>query len=211
MDVLGLLPRTAFELWGAPVTVGELVGFVTGALCVWLLARQHVLNWPIAIVNNLVFAGVYFRAKIYGDAGLQLCFAAMMIYGWISWTRGGPGHERPVRQATSREWIGLAVATPLVGVVLAILLDRLTDSPVPASDAALVALSLAASYGQARKLLESWWIWIAVDVLAVPLFISRHLYPTAVLYVIYGVLCVDGLRRWRGALASPVARTARTA
>jgi len=207
VDVFGQLSRTAFGLWGAPVTVGELVGFVTGALCVWLLARQHVLNWPIAIVNNLVFAGVYFRARIYGDAGLQLCFAAMMIYGWISWTRG-PGHERPVRHATSREWRVLGVATLLGGITLAIGLDRLTPSPVPYSDAAVVALSLAASYGQARKLLESWWIWIAVDVLAVPLFISRQLYPTALLYVIYALLCVDGLRRWRGALVVPVARTA---
>lgn len=206
VDLLGQLPRTAFELWGAPVTIGELVGFVTGALCVWLLARQHILNWPIAIINNLVFAGVYFRAQIYGDAGLQLCFAAMMIYGWISWTRGGPGHVRPVRQATRREWSILAIVTPLGGLALAILLDRLTPSPVPYSDAAVVALSLAASYGQARKWLESWWIWIAVDVLAVPLFISRQLYPTALLYVIYGLLCLDGLRRWRGALVARVAQ-----
>lgn len=209
MDVLGLLPKSAFELWGSPVTVGELVGFVTGALCVWLLARQHILNWPIAIVNNVVFAGVYFRARIYGDAGLQLCFAALMIYGWISWTRGGDASSPPVRHTTRREWIVLGVASVAGWLVLALGLEHLTDSPVPFADAAIVALSLAASYGQAKKLVESWWIWIAVDVLAVPLFVSRHLYPTALLYAIYAVLCVDGLRRWRGALvAEPIAEAA---
>ena len=63
-------------------------------------------------------------------------------------------------------------------------------------DASVLTLSLAATYGQTQKALESWWIWIVVDVISVPLYINRHLYPTAGLYVVFGVLCVGGLREW---------------
>lgn len=206
------MEQTAFVLWDANVTIGEIVGFVTGALCVWLLARQHVLNWPIAIVNNLTFAGVYFRAKLYGDAGLQILFAVMMAYGWVSWTRAPNAEAKapPPRTTTATEWRWLGVATIVAFAALGLALDHLTPSPVPYADAVLVALSLAASWGQARRLVESWWIWILVDVVAVPLYITRHLYPTAVLYVIYAGLCVDGLRRWRAA-AAPTTSGARTA
>jgi nicotinamide mononucleotide transporter len=84
---------------------------------------------------------------------------------------------------------------------IAWLLSRHTDSPVPVADATVTGLSLAATYGQARKLVESWWIWIAVDVVSVPLYISRGLYPTAALYFVFGCLCVAGLRSWRRELS----------
>jgi nicotinamide mononucleotide transporter len=73
---------------------------------------------------------------------------------------------------------------------------------VPLWDAAVLCLSLAATYGQARKLLESWWTWIAVDVLSVPLYVVRGLYPTAALYAVFLALCVCGLRAWSRELAA---------
>ena len=71
-----------------------------------------------------------------------------------------------------------------------------TDSPAPFTDAAVTSLSLAATWGQAKKVLESWWIWILVDLISVPLFVYRGLYPTAALYAVFLVLCVFGLRAW---------------
>jgi nicotinamide mononucleotide transporter len=80
--------------------------------------------------------------------------------------------------------------------VIAHFLSRHTDSPAPAADASILTLSLAATYGQAQKLLESWWVWIVVDVVSVPLYVSRALYPTALLYAVFGGLCVKGLMEW---------------
>jgi nicotinamide mononucleotide transporter len=83
-------------------------------------------------------------------------------------------------------------------------LARQTDSPVPLWDGSVLTLSLAATYGQARKLLESWWIWILVDVLSIPLYVVRGLYPTAVLYALFLALCIVGLRAWRRELQPPL-------
>jgi nicotinamide mononucleotide transporter len=77
-------------------------------------------------------------------------------------------------------------------------LARHTDSPVPFWDASVLVLSLGATWAQAKKLLESWGLWIVVDAISVPLYLSRELVPTALLYGIFGVMCVVGLHGWLG-------------
>jgi nicotinamide mononucleotide transporter len=186
-----------------PVSWAELIGDVTGIWCVWLLARQKLLNWPIGILNNAFFFLLFWSAKLYGDAVLQTVFATLGAYGWWTWTRHPQGRADavPVRRITPAEWSVIAAATAAATVGAAFWLARHTDSPVPIWDACVLCLSLAATYGQARKLLESWWIWIAVDVLSVPLYIRRGLYPTALLYGIFLALCIGGLRAWSRDLA----------
>jgi nicotinamide mononucleotide transporter len=193
-EILSALQRPAL----GPMSWAELVGDATGAWCVWLVARRHILNWPIGLLNNLFFFLIFWRSKLYGDAALQAVFAALAIYGWWEWARGrgGKGGELPVRRTTAREWRALGLATALGTAGAALWLSRRTDSPVPAWDASVLTLSLAATYGQAKKLLESWWIWIAVDLLSIPLYAVRGLYPTAALYALFLALCIVGLRAW---------------
>lgn len=186
--------------FAGPVTWAELVGDVTGVLCVVLVARQHIFNWPVGLANNLFFFLIFWWSKLYGDAVLQVVFAVLAVWGWWQWARGDPEERRrrlPVRRTTLREWTWLAAASLAGTAVAALWLSRMTDSPVPVWDASVFALSLAATYGQAKKLLESWWIWIAVDVLSVPLYVVRGLYPTAGLYGVFLCLCIVGLRAWQ--------------
>ncbi|WP_328297879.1 nicotinamide riboside transporter PnuC [Streptomyces sp. NBC_00435] len=181
----------------------EILGFVTGALCVWLVARQHIANWPIGIANNIFFIALFYPAGLYADAGLQIVFIALAAYGWWSWTHGGgPGTvgALQVRRSTATEWAALA-AVGAVGVLgLTLLLARVTDSTVPFWDALTTGLSLMATYGQCRKLVESWWLWIAADLVYIPLYVYKGLYLTSLLYAVFLALCVAGLLAWRGAL-----------
>jgi nicotinamide mononucleotide transporter len=71
---------------------------------------------------------------------------------------------------------------------------------VPGWDGSSIALSLAAIFGQSRKYVESWWIWIAADIIYIPLYIYKSLWLTSVLYLVYLILCVIGLREWRRAV-----------
>lgn len=195
------LQSAALTVAGVSVSWAELLGDVTGGLCVWLLARQSVWNWPLGLGNNVFWAVLFLDAKLYGDASLQGIFFALGCYGWWRWVAPGASDvSTPVRRTTHREgWI-LGGLTALATVAVATWLTRRTDSPVPWADASVLTLSLAATYGQALKLVESWWVWIAVDVISVPLYVSRGLYPTAALYVLFGVLCVAGLRSWSRSL-----------
>ena len=202
-----LLQQTAFVLWGSPVTWVELLGDASGAACVWLVARQSLWNWPVGLLNNGLFFVLFLGSRLYGDAVLQLVFGALALYGWWSWS-GARRVDLPLRvtRTPRAEWLVLAPLAALALGGAAYVLARHTDSPVPLWDAGVLVGSLAATYGQARKRLESWWLWIAVDVVSVPLYVSRKLYPTAALYVLFAGLCVMGLREWTRALPRPSPR-----
>ncbi|MCM2576557.1 nicotinamide riboside transporter PnuC [Streptomyces meridianus] len=201
-DLLGPLQQPFVTLLDTPVSWTEVLGFGTGALCVWLVARQHIANWPIGIANNVFFILLFVQAGLYADAGLQVVFISLAVYGWWTWARGGaPGSRLPVRRTSRREWLWLTAAGAAGTAALALLLDRATDSTVPFWDALTTALSLTATYGQCRKRLESWWLWIAADVIYIPLYAHKELYLTSLLYLGFMTLCVFGLRDWRRDIA----------
>jgi nicotinamide mononucleotide transporter len=176
----------------------EIVAAIVGAISVFLSGRQRLLAWPTAIVNVLLYAVVFHRAKLYADMGLQVVYAILSCYGWYEWKYGGAQRTPlPVARTAARLWpLLLAIAaavTLLVGGGLA----RWTDASIPYIDAALTAVSLVAQWMMTRKLLENWLVWIAVDVVYVPVFVSRGLYVTAALYAVFLGLAIAGWVAWR--------------
>jgi nicotinamide mononucleotide transporter len=196
--MLDWLSSTALTMFGAPTSWAELLGFATGILCVVLVVRQHIANWPISILNVLLLMVVFWARGLYADAGLQILYVGLGAYGWWQWTFGDAQRSRlRIRGTTGAEWTGLAVTGVIATGALWFFLDRFTDSAVPLPDAITTALSLLATYGQARKLVESWWLWIAADIVYIPLYGYKSLWLTAILYAVFLVLCVLGLRAWR--------------
>jgi nicotinamide mononucleotide transporter len=199
--VIEWLNGTAVTVLGVGTTWAELLGFATGLVTVWLVVRQHIANWPLGILNVLLLMLVFWTSGLYADSGLQIVYVVLGLYGWWSWLYGGAHHSRlAVRRTSGAEWVWLAVAGVALTGGLWLFLDRLTGSTVPLADALTTALSLLATYGQCRKLLESWWLWIAADLIYIPLYGYKDLWLTAVLYVAFLALCVLGLGAWRAAL-----------
>lgn len=178
-----------------------MVGFFTGVACVWLLARQSLWNWPLAIVNVTLLGVVFLRSRLYADAALQVVYVALNAWGWWEWLHGGEARKAlAISRTPRREAWGLGAAIAVATAGMTALLTATTDSDVPFWDALTTAISLAATYGQARKRLESWWLWIAADVVYIPLYAWKRLYLTSALYVVFLALCVLGLRAWRASL-----------
>jgi nicotinamide mononucleotide transporter len=199
--MLDWLNSAAFTMAGTPTSWAELLGFVTGVVNVWLVARQRIWNWPVGIANVLLLMLLFWTAGLYADAGLQLVYVGLGLYGWWVWLFGGAQRGRLlVRGTTAREWLALGVAGSALTVALWFFLDRFTNSTVPLADAVTTALSLVATYGQTRKLVESWWIWIIADLIYIPLYAYKGLQLTAALYLVFLALCVVGLRAWRADL-----------
>jgi nicotinamide mononucleotide transporter len=207
--VINWLSSVAFTAFGVGTTWAEVLGFATGLVNVGLLVRRHILNWPLGILNVLLLMLVFWSAGLYADAGLQIVYVVLGLYGWWAWLYGGARRTPLVVRGTTRtEWLGLAVAGVLLTAALWLFLDRFTGSTVPLADAVTTALSLLATYGQTRKLVESWWIWIAADLVYIPLYGYKDLWLTAILYVAFLVLCVLGLRAWRSAQREPAVTVA---
>lgn len=198
-DLLGPLLRPAFQIGPAPTTWAELLGFATGAVCVFFVVRQNILNWPIGIANVVLLGLVFLDGGLYADAALQIVYVALQAYGWWSWLYGGQDRSRLVVARTpASEWVWLLAAGAAATALITWMLGRWTDSTVPLWDALTTAISLMATYGQCRKRLESWWLWIAADLIYIPLYLYKQLYLTAGLYLIFLALCVAGLVAWRG-------------
>jgi nicotinamide mononucleotide transporter len=189
----------------------ELIAVAFGLVSVYLSARERIASWPTAIVNVAIFFVLFWRARLYADAVLQLVYLGLSVYGWYEWLFGGAQHTRlRVSRASRRLWMVLVPLFLVVGVGLGALLDRYTDSPVPYFDAMLTSASLVAQWMMTRKLLENWLIWIAADLVYVPLFIQRDLPLTAVQYAVFLALAAMGYRGWRASLRAQGAPGAAT-
>jgi nicotinamide mononucleotide transporter len=181
----------------------EILGFITGAINVWLLARQNIWNWPIGIANNIFYVVVFLKSGLFGDAGLQVVYIALAVYGWWIWAfPDATQSELPVSKTSKQQWTWQILATAAAAIILRAFLAAYTPSTVPGWDGLTTALSLTATWGQCKKLVESWWIWIAVDLIYIPLYISKKLPLTALLYFVFMLLCIAGLRAWRKDLFS---------
>ena len=179
----------------------ELVAVSFGLVSVYLSTREHIVSWPTAIVNVAIFFVLFWRAKLYADAVLQLIYLALSIYGWYEWLYGGARHTRLlVARASRTAWMVLTPLFLVGGVALGALLARYTDAPVPYFDALLTSASLVAQYMMTRKLLENWVIWILADIVYVPVFIQRGLPFTALQYAVFLVLAFMGFVGWRQSL-----------
>jgi nicotinamide mononucleotide transporter len=190
---LALLVATGTQL--APFSWTETLGFVTGGACVWLAVRQHILSWPIGLANNALYFAVFFEARLYADMALQAVFFALGCYGWWKWFVRRGGAPLAVTRISRSE-----VALVLAGVPLATLGLRealiAANGAAPFLDALTTAISLAAQYLLGRKRIENWALWILADAIYVPLYVSRGLHLTAVLYAIFLAMCIVGLRDW---------------
>ncbi|KNC20520.1 nicotinamide mononucleotide transporter [Arthrobacter sp. RIT-PI-e] len=214
--VLDWMNSPAATLLGAPVSWIEVIGFVTGAACVYGVARQKSWNWPVGIVNNIAFMILFLGAGLYGETVLQAVFASVAVYGWYNWVRGARNTEDtgdlPIRDAGRTEIVTGLGAVVLATIGIAMILTHGTDSEVPWPDAFVLAASLLATYGQAKKIFQHWYVWIAIDLVSVPLYFSRGLNLTAILYIGFTALCVYGLVDWRrtrtGAATSGVEKVA---
>lgn len=193
-----------------PFSSLEVFGFVTGGACVWLLVREDVASWPIGLANNLTYLVIFFRSRLFADAGLQVVFFAVGVWGWYHWVfRRGARRALAVTRATRNEWLALVLAAPLATWLLRELLIAVQGA-APFWDALTTVISLGALGLQAGKRIESWLWWIAADLVYVPLYLSRGLPLTALLYAIFLAMCIVGWRQWRASLAvTQAARRAR--
>jgi len=189
----------------------EAVSFVTGAVCVWLVVKESIWNFPLGLANVATFCFVFFYAKLYADAGLQIVYFVLGVIGWYLWLYGGERRTalRIVRTGR-REAIGVMVA---IAVLCAVLWQTVSYFGGSASfwDALTTAISLGAQWLLNRKRLESWIAWIIVDIIYVPLYLYKELYLTSILYAVFLVMAVMGLMQWRATLLKQEREAAKTA
>jgi nicotinamide mononucleotide transporter len=181
----------------------ELVAAIITMVSIWLATRQNIWYYPTGVVALVMYTWLFYDARLYAESVLQIICLALMLYGWYEWLHGGE-HRAELLVTRTPRWAYLAgIASGIAGSLIVIWIQlRYTDNPSPYVDSALLVWSLVAQWMTARKWIENWILWMLINTVSVPLYISRHLGITAVLYVGLWILAVFGYREWRRSLAA---------
>ena len=208
---------------GGGLLVREVVGNVFGLASALGGMRRKVWAWPVGIIGNIILLTVFLSslfggadtANLLGQAGRQIMFIAVSIYGWVQW-RAARAERRTQHEgeaggqdtAITPQWAGWKAR---IGIVLTMIVGTIALTPVfralgswePVwADAWTFVGSLLATYGMAKGWVEFWLVWVAVDVVGVPLLWSAGYYASAFMYLFYGVFTLIGFFVWLRAKAN---------
>lgn len=187
-----------FSNWLKNQSLLEILGVISGILCVYLAAKNKVWSWPLAIISVLIYAFIFFEEKLYADAGLQIYFLFTNIYGWYFWTRKSDTEiKTPINSASKKLVIFSILSVLLFTFLLGTFLYKSTDASFPYIDSFCTACSLVAQFFLARKIIENWLIWIFVDIIYVGVYVMKDLHLTAGMYALYIIIAAMGYFNWK--------------
>jgi nicotinamide mononucleotide transporter len=180
----------------------EIVSVLFGVAYLLLAARESIWCWPMGIIGSALGVWLFINAKIYAEAFLFSYYVIMGVYGWYAWAEGRKSKgEFEVTTWPARTHLLVLVSGYVLTFGLAMGLDKFTDAEMPLLDSFTTIFSFIATWMVARRVLENWVYWIAIDALTVYLYLSRDLEWYALLSLVYTVLAFYGYFHWRKSLA----------
>ncbi|MFN0164105.1 MAG: nicotinamide riboside transporter PnuC [Burkholderiales bacterium] len=187
----------------------EAAGTALGLLNLWLTRQQNILCWPVGIACVLCFAFVFHEARLYSDMLLQYVYVGLQAWGWWLWARGGRDRlvsRSPIRKLSRMTFLVCLAVCAAVAFLLGNLMATATRADLPYLDATATAGSLIAQYLQAKKVLESWLIFCAANLVFIGIYLAKGLYLTAALFVASTMLALSGYLTWRQRLEATAGR-----
>jgi nicotinamide mononucleotide transporter len=161
----------------------EILATAATVAFVLLAVKRSIWQYPFGLLGTVLFFFVFLDAKLYSSTALQVLFAAVQVYGWWYWLRGDKGGRPNITSISPALVVGLCVGALAFAAALSGVLHAFTDARMAFTDAAIFALSTVAQLLLGRKIIEHWFIWMAVNSLAVFVYASQELWVTAALYV----------------------------
>lgn len=179
----------------------EIVGATLGLINVYLIIRRSLWNYPFGIAMVVIYGAVFVEARLYAEAVLQAYFLLIQVYGWWNWVQRRDGDGLIIVETmTTRDRLVTCAAIIPASFAVGALMSSLTNAAAPYWDAFTAGMSVVAQFLLSRRKLESWALWILVDVLSIGLFWSRGLSLTAGLYAVFLAMAIAGLLQWIRAL-----------
>lgn len=175
----------------------EIVGTIIGFVYLWQEVKASIWLWLTGIVMPAIYTVVFYQSGLYADFGIQVYYIIAALYGFLFWKFGKKQDKTlPIVHTSVRQGVILFLITVLVFIPIYLILTKFTDSTVPFYDSATTALSIVALWMLAKKHVEQWFVWIAVDAVSSALYFYKGIYFTAVLYAVYTVVAIYGYKKW---------------
>lgn len=207
MSQLFSVDTVFFTLLGYPMSYIEFFGTMLYLCSVWLIARRHMLTWPIGIVSVLLYMALFYQIQLYSDALEQVYYLGASVYGWWYWSRPQQEPSDVARVSYSSKqallfWVGI---TLVLSLLLGSIMSRIhmwaptlfsEAASYPYLDALTTVMSFVAMWLMARKHIESWIYWIIVDVIGIGLYFVKDVKFISLLYVFLLIIAIKGWIYW---------------
>jgi nicotinamide mononucleotide transporter len=174
----------------------EWVAFAFGVLYVILMAWERTAAWVSALISSLAYVYVCFTTDLFLESILQLFYAGMGIYGWITWSKRSLLEWKPIHWRLKNHIVFLLIGL-LLSFVVGLFFDLRTAQVNPYLDAGITVFSLTATFLSVKKVVENWYYWLIIDAFSLYLYGSQGLYVSALLFMMYMIFSVIGLVKWR--------------
>jgi nicotinamide mononucleotide transporter len=193
-----------FEIWDYPLSLIEIFGTLTGLITVWLAAKNNIVTWPIGLVNVSTFFIIFWQVNLYADMFLQVYFFVMSVYGWVFWYRQKDDIKK-ISVISARKRLLAVFLMVITTAILGFIISRihlwhpqifLKPAAYPYFDAYTTVLSVLATIWMARRIIESWVLWILVDIVAIALYFLKGIKLVSIEYIIFLAMSVYGLIAW---------------
>ena len=162
-----------------------------------LAIRENIWCWLFAGISTAIYVWLFFDARLYMESLLNVFYFGMAVYGWSVW-QGGRTEDQdlPVSVWPARRHVAAVIGIVILVMLVGTLLARHTDAAFPYIDSATTFAAIWATFLVARKVLENWWYWLAIDTVSIFIYWSRDLELTSLLFVLYVGMIPFGLVRW---------------
>jgi nicotinamide mononucleotide transporter len=180
----------------------EILAAVLAVLYLVLAIRQRLSCWVAAFISSCLYVWVFYGAHLYMESMLNAFYAAMAVYGFRQWQRGRGGAALVVCRWPIAPHLAGVLGIAVLSWVSSYFLRRYTPAAWPLVDSMVTWSSVFATFLVARKVYENWHWWLVIDSVSLCLYFTKHLYLTTLLFGLYLVLIVLGMRQWRNSLLS---------
>jgi nicotinamide mononucleotide transporter len=181
----------------------EYLAVFAGIASVWFSRREHVLVYPVGLVNTVIYVWLSIQGHLLGEASVNLYYSVMSVYGWIAWTRKDR-QQQPLLHITWSTTRERAVQLLFFGLCYSVLFLALrylqrdfAPGAIPWADALASAAAYTGMWLMTRKKVESWYWWIATNIASIPLYFAKGYVFTSVYYLILLGMAVSGLIAWK--------------
>ncbi len=161
----------------------------------------------MGIISVVLYVFICFEVKLYADAGINLFYFVMSVYGWYCWAVKKNQPVLHITACSKRDWLfsgGLFVGSLLVIIILLKIFKKddieYWSTLVPYIDTFVTSVFIVGMWMMARKKIENWILWIIGDAISIPLFIYKGLAFSGFQFMIFLVLAMMGYISWRKTL-----------
>ncbi len=207
----------------------EFTAMLFGVVGVWFGKKENILVYPLGIISTVIYIYICYKFVLYGDFIINIYYTLMSIFGWYMWSKviDDKKNHIPISRTNSIDKLkafGIFMFTSIFVIVvyryynvmpselgflesISYTITNITSGSLenfkkitPFLDTFTTGIFFAAMWLMALKKIEHWILWIAGNIVAIPLYFVKGLGFTGIQFIVLLVIAYLGYKQWRKSL-----------